>query len=146
MTKEDFKRVMLSFLHQPYRWGGDDPMAGFDCSGLVQELLAILNLDPVGDQTADALMKFFLNPALGKIVERDEYETGCLAFYGVDGRITHVAMMFDPWTILEAGGGGSKTLTLQDAINQNAYVRLRPVTRRKDLVCVIRPLDLRLYF
>jgi cell wall-associated NlpC family hydrolase len=29
-------RVALSFLGTPYRWGGNSPRTGFDCSGLVQ--------------------------------------------------------------------------------------------------------------
>ena len=45
----------LSFTKIPYRWAGDDPMAGFDCSGYLQEVLASVGMDPRGDQTSQAL-------------------------------------------------------------------------------------------
>lgn len=137
MIPENFKQAMLQFLNIPYRWTGDDPMAGFDCSGLVQELLAILNLDPPGDQTAQQLMEYFKEHGIESL--SPSHETGCLAFYGSNGKATHVAMFYDEHTILEAGGGGSKTLTIQDAIAQNAYTRLRNFMHRKDLLCVIKP-------
>lgn len=139
MTKSDFKAYLLQFLNEPYRWGGDDPMGGFDCSGFTQEALAALGLDPEGDQSADALLEHFRKPGNGVLSYGPSHDTGYLAFYGKDGKATHVAPFFDEHTIIEAGGGGSKTATLQDAIAQNAFVRLRPFSRRKDLICVVRP-------
>jgi cell wall-associated NlpC family hydrolase len=120
----------MSFVGQPYRWGGDDPINGFDCSGLVQEILASVGMDPLADQTADALYR------LWKAKGTPQRTLGALAFYGTEARVTHVAFLLDGNRIVEAGGGGSKTLTKEDAANQNAYVRIRPVDNRKDLVGV----------
>jgi cell wall-associated NlpC family hydrolase len=64
---------------------------------------------------------------------------GALCFYGKPEDITHVGVALTQRTMIEAGGGGSKTLTLEDAIKQNALVRLRPIRRRSDLVAVIAP-------
>ena len=125
----------MSFVGLPYRWGGDDPMSGFDCSGLVQEILASVGEDPPGDQTADALFRYFLNRGT-----LDRRRAGSLAFFGRLGNgITHVGFMIDSWRMIEAAGGGSTTRTLKDATRQNAYIRIRPLNRRVDLVKVILP-------
>ena len=134
MTKEEFKQVMLHYLNIPYRWGGDDPMARFDCSGLTQELQSILGIKPQGDHSAAGLYNYWKSN--GKV---GLYDTGALAFYGSSGAVTHVAVLYDESTILEAGSGNSRTTSLQNAIDQNAYTRLRSVTNRKDLVAVIKP-------
>lgn len=136
MTKELFINACLSFLNTPYRWGGDDP-TGIDCSGLTQEILAMLGLDPEGDQSADALYRHFL--VRGKQGVKD---AGALVFFGRPDKITHVGVLLDSVTMIEAGGGGSRTLNLADAVAQNAFVRLRPYWRRKDVVAIIRPNDL----
>lgn len=125
----------MSFVGLPYIWGGDDPIVGFDCSGLVQEILASAGIDPPGDQSAQALYdKLYETSSL------NVYGPGSVAFYGKSVReITHVAFMIDTYRIVEAGGGGSKTLTREDAAKQNAYVRIRTVKHRLDLVAVLKP-------
>lgn len=129
------KQYALRFVGTPYRWGGDDPINGLDCSGFIQELLASVGQDPQGDQTAQGLFNHF-----DKIGEWNKYVCGALAFYGKSvTEINHVAMMLDQYRIIEAGGGGSKTLTLKDASDQNAFIRIRLLKNRKDLVAVIRP-------
>lgn len=130
---EILKEYALRFVGIPYRWSGDDALAGYDCSGLCQELLAMMGVDPPGDQSADGLYRHFL-----KHGTLDVYDLGSLAFYGTPEKITHVTLLLDAKHMIEAGGGGSKTLTLQDAINQNAYVRVRPL-RTQGLVAVILP-------
>ncbi len=138
MTREIFLHASLRFLLIPYMWGGDDPIKGFDCSGLVQELMDMLGLDPKGDQTAQGLYDFFKDKSKNTL-----RTCGTLAFYGKsDKELTHVAMFMDDETIIEAGAGGSHTLTAEDAANQNAFVRLRPFNKRKDLVAILTPAGL----
>lgn len=126
----------MQFVGIPYQWGGDDPINGFDCSGFVQELLASVGIDPTGDQSAQGLYDYFSKGnARGNV-----YGCGSLAFYGQSAtRITHVAMMIDNYRIIEAGGGGSGTRTHEDAAEQNAYIRVRLLNHRKDLVGLLRP-------
>ena len=134
MTRETFIHAALTFLHVPYIWGGDDPIRGLDCSGLAQELLAILGLDQAGDQTAHALYQHMLKTGADGVID-----TGSLVFYGTKQSVSHVGMILQGDIMIEAGGGGSKTTSEQAAIDQNAFVRLRPFTRRKDLVGVWQP-------
>ena len=132
---EILRQYAMQFVGTPYKWGGDDPIDGFDCSGFIQELLASVGVDPQGDQTAQKLFDHF-----EKYGQWNIYKCGALAFYGKSvAEITHVAMMIDTYRIIEAGGGGSKTKSKQDAADQNAYVRVRLLRNRKDLVAVILP-------
>ena len=130
-----------SFIGQPYIWGANGGGA-FDCSGFIQELLAFQGIDPRGDQTADQLMNIML-------IETDKYsevlfpsnqiKQGDLIFYGINKAI-HVAMVLsnDPCLIIEAGGGGSRTDSIEEARKLQAHVRVRPLTHRKDILRVMR--------
>jgi len=123
-----------SFLGQPYRWGGDDPIYGFDCSGLAQEILSSVGLQPSSDLTADGLYRHFLTLGISNYKG-----AGALAFFGSNARISHVGFMIDNFRMVEAGGGGSKTQTRADAAKQNAYIRIRSIYRRRDLINTILP-------
>lgn len=126
----------LQFVGKPYRWGGNGVL-GIDCSGLVQEILAAGGEDPEGDQTAQGLFDYF--NANGR-AEWNAYKLGALAFYGESvTKITHVAFCVDQYRCIEAGGGGSKTTTPEIAESQGAMVRMRLITRRRDLAAVLRP-------
>lgn len=128
----------LQFVGKPYVWGGDDPITGYDCSGVIQEILSSVGLDPKGDQTAQALFEYFSKN--GTFVVPDQYQAGCLVFYGKDEKnITHVSMMLNDFQIIEAGGGTSKTVDEKSAARDNAFVRIRPITSRNDKVAVILP-------
>lgn len=125
----------ISLCGTSYSWGGDDPIAGFDCSGLIQELLASIGMDPPGDQTAQGLYEYF-----SKFAHSTEKGLGAMVFFGRSiNEITHIAMMISGHILIEAGGGGWKTVTPQIAAEQNAFVRLRPYGHRQDIVAVIRP-------
>jgi cell wall-associated NlpC family hydrolase len=124
----------LSFIGVPYKWGGENPISGFDCSGLVQELLKSVGMDPLGDQTAQGLYNAFSHCP-------KELGQGALCFYGESlSKITHVAFMIDSSRVIEAGGGGSKTNTKEDAALAGAFVRLRPFKHRKDFVGAVKPI------
>lgn len=135
---EDSRGVFVSYLERfiglPYLWGGDDPMAGFDCSGLVVEgLKAVGIVSNASDWTAHDLFTLFVS----KIVT--EPSRGCLVFFGKDGTVRHVGVCVDGRRMIESGGGGSRTQTLQDAMSQNAFVRVRPINMRGDLVAIADP-------
>jgi len=128
-------KIAWKMLGQPYIWGGDDPIAGFDCSGMVVEILKSTGQLPrEGDWTAQSLFNLFQSQLV--IVARK----GCLVFWGSDLKhITHIEMMIDDLRTIGASGGGSRTLTEQDAIRQNAYIKIRPLNGRKSPVSIVDP-------
>ena len=110
-------------------------MEGFDCSGLVIEILKSVGMAPPYDTTAQGLYEYFkgnsddINRGLGSLV-----------FFGRSEReISHVGFLLDSYRMLEAGGGNSKTVTKSVASKQNAFIRIRPVSNRKDLVGYLFP-------
>ena len=112
----------------PYRWGGDDPLKGFDCSGFVIEVLQSVGILPgKGDWTADALWRLFsLDLCIPKPIP------GALAFwsYNPGGTKKHVELCIDEKHSIGASGGGSRVKTEEDAILWNAFVKVRPVCPR----------------
>lgn len=117
-----FLDVAESLLHTPYIWGGDDP-SGFDCSGMVIECLrSVGHLEKGHDYTADGLWNKY------KYAEVERPRASVMAFWFNDsGRATHVAICRSSSFCITADGGGSKTKSTQDAIDRNAFIKIRPI-------------------
>ena len=131
-------KLMLAYakawIGVPYKWGGDSPK-GVDCSGFVQLVLQKVGLDPAGDQTAQSLYNHFLKIGSNPLTVPVE---GALIFFGRNTRsITHVSIALSATEMVEAGGGGSKTTTYDDAVKDNAWVRQRLVASRRDVVAIL---------
>ncbi len=133
MTESEQERKIFldyarSFAGRWYVWGGDDP-AGFDCSGFVIECLkAVGKLPRQGDWTAHQLAHKFIvtaNPVPADLVfwhaKKDKK------------KIIHVEIMVSHTLALGASGGGSKTLTVADAMRHNAFIKMRPVNSRANI-------------
>ncbi len=120
---------------QPYRWGGDDSIEGFDCSGLIIEILkSVGKIDRGEDYTADGLYIKFI----GCKVKRP-YE-GCLVFWtNRAGKISHVEYCISSYLAIGASGGGSGTQTKADAAKHNAYVKVRPIASRAGVYGFVDP-------
>ena len=126
----------LSLLGAPYRWGGQDPNQGFDCSGFVITVLqAEGRLKDGFDASSQGLYTYFkTNGAL----ETNYPTKGCLAFFGKSKtEIKHVALCLNSKQLIEAAGGGRNTRTLSEAIRDQAFVRIRPIGYRKDIVAFL---------
>lgn len=129
-------KVAWSFLGTSYLWGGDDPMAGFDCSGFCVEILKSVGILPrKGDWTANMLWERL------KDKETDKPYSGCLVFWNnkAKDRIVHVEFSINDTLCIGASGGGSKTITVEDAIKQNAYIKVRPWKTRRFVKGFIDP-------
>lgn len=128
--------VWLKELGKPYKWGGDNPLTGFDCSGLVLEGLKAAGVFPrVGDMTAEGLAQKY------KRIANPDLRPGCLLFWIRGAKIGHVEIVY---TILEgevftigASGGGSTTVSPEAAVLADAYVKVRPAI--KPWVAAVNP-------
>ncbi len=136
MNLELLKVYALSFIGTPYNFGGDDPMSGFDCSGLTCELLRAASLVPYNFRTNAQGLFNLLKP----IATVSAPALGAIAFFGKGpNEIVHVAFCLDAETMIEAGGGDSTTASEAIASKQNAFVRLRPTRFRRDFLFTIMP-------
>ena len=128
-------RYLWSFLGLPYRWGGDDPVHGFDCSGLIVEVLQGVGLLPHGsDFTANGLFLRWKDNVV------DKGYAGCIClWFNQAGLATHVEMMADDIHTIGASGGGSATTSTEAAATQNAFVKQRPLGYRGQNYKLIDP-------
>lgn len=125
----------ISFLAVPYRYGGDD-FTGMDCSGFCIELLMASGLWAKGkDATAQGIYDIFKTKS-----EHNRIDFGSLIFFGSSVHsISHIGFALNRYHLIEAGGGNRKTLTVQDAAKDNAWVRIRPISFRGDMVASLTP-------
>lgn len=123
-----------AWIRTPYKWGGDD-FSAMDCSGFVVEILqGIGRLPHERDYSAHDLYTIFKSGIV------DHGYAGCLAFWFDDqGRAVHVMLMADNEHVIGAIGGGSATITTADAIQQNAFLAIRPLTYRKTEPIIVDP-------
>jgi D-gamma-glutamyl-meso-diaminopimelic acid endopeptidase CwlS len=117
------REVAMSYIGTYYKWGGDDP-SGFDCSGFVIEILKSVGLmRRHEDTTAARLFKMFH--------ESGEGDLGNLVYYkNSSGRICHVEFCLGYGLSIGASGGGRNTINYKIAIEQNAFIKIRPYGTR----------------
>lgn len=126
--------VACKYVGLWYKWGGDNP-AGFDCSGFVCEILqSIGKIGRKEDLTAKGLYQRF------SVAKINVPELGVLVFYGLDEQhITHVEFCLSTKVSIGASGGGPNCLTVEDARLQNAFIKIRPIYSRNDIVAFVNP-------
>ena len=112
----------LTLLGTPYRWGGESPDGGFDCSGLVGYVYrSVLGMDlpRVSRQMATT----------GEAIERSKLVPGDLVFFGLRGRVTHVGIYMGEGRFLHAPSRGKNVRvdTLATGYWSNRYMQGRRV-------------------
>lgn len=127
----------LSMIGVPYLYGGSNPITGFDCSGLVVELMKAGGLvGPHFDANAQMLYDMYQKTNQDYLASGGwSPALGHLAFYGKSPKeVTHVAFCLSKDKVIEAGGGDRTTTNRTIAADQDAFVKIRPLKYRKDLL------------
>lgn len=115
-------RYIRKFIGSPYYWAGSNPMQGFDCSGLVVEMLKATGyLGEFDDLTAAQLFD--------RYTKVEKPKRGVLAYFGLGRNIHHVGICINHRLMIEAGGGRKGLTSFADATKLNAYVRIRPIRK-----------------
>lgn len=127
--REAYVWYLERMIGTPYLWGGDDPMAGFDCSGVPVELGLAVGLYPPGfdGRAVDLYQRHKPLAAPG--------QPGDLVFWGTREKdptsIEHVEIVWQKvgmvWLSIGASGGNAQTTTLAEAIRRNAFIKPRPI-------------------
>ena len=136
--KELVANYLRGLMFTPYIYGGQGPL-GIDCSGLIIEgFRAIGLIGAKADFNAQGLHDYFSALHLGMSIR--EGELGALAFFGrKKSEIVHVGFCLNDKLMIEAGGGDKTVTDLETAKTKNAFVRMRPLNSKRDLVAIILP-------
>jgi cell wall-associated NlpC family hydrolase len=118
----------------PYHWTthspADTPLLGFNCSGLISELLrATGDIDPYETLSTRQLAERFSRDALPA---GTPIKAGDILLYGKDDEYYHAAIARSKDYIIEAGGGTLPIGDRHSAAVRKAFVRVRPFAMRAD--------------
>lgn len=135
MTKAElFIDYAMRYVGIPYKWGGYNPISGMDCSGFVCQCLTAFGIISQRE-TAQGTYERLKN-----ISQANVYQPGAIVFFGKStSDICHVGILINDSLMVEAGNGNSRVLTKEDADLANAFIRVRPILARKDLVGALMP-------
>jgi cell wall-associated NlpC family hydrolase len=117
--------MALSLVGTPYRYGGNTPESGFDCSGLIGYVFRS-SLALVLPRTTDALFK-----AAGERIAVSELRTGDLVFFGSRRDVSHAGIYVGESRFVHApSSGGTVRLDHLDSAYWNArFLGARRVLR-----------------
>jgi len=98
----------MALVGTPYRWGGNSPAGGFDCSGLVDYIYRNatgLELPRTSGEMADM--------DAHKVKRMTQLVSGDLVFFDIGGRISHVGVYVGKGRFVHAPNSGG-TVRLDD--------------------------------
>ncbi len=114
--REEIVTTAKRYVGVPYRWGGESPTTGFDCSGLTMVVYRIngFNLPRASRQQWK----------VGKPIDRRQLQKGDLVFFATKGpnKVSHVGIYAGGDKFLHAPGRGRK---IQTASLSSKYFRTR---------------------
>lgn len=122
--RESIVKTARQYIGIPYRWGGESPQSGFDCSGFTMVVYQLNGLDlPRSSQ---------LQWKSGRPIKRNQLSKGDLVFFATSSgrRVSHVGIYSGNGKFLHASGTGQK---IKSADLSNAYWRGRYVGARSYL-------------
>lgn len=122
--REEIVRTARQYIGVPYRWGGESPSSGFDCSGLTMVVYRLngLNLPRSSRQQWK----------VGRRIDRDRLQKGDLVFFATSGgsKVSHVGIYTGANKFLHAPGRGRQ---IQFSSLSSKYYRTRYVGARSYL-------------
>jgi cell wall-associated NlpC family hydrolase len=122
--RDEVVRTARRYVGVPYRWGGESPGTGFDCSGLTMVVYRINGLDLPRSSKQQW--------RIGKSIKRRELQKGDLVFFATTGgsKISHVGIYTGGDKFLHAPGRGRR---IQTSSLSSKYYRTRYVGARSYL-------------
>lgn len=93
----------VSLIGIPYKWGGNTPATGLDCSGFIRYIFK-KSLGITLPRTANEIAR------LGKSVPLNQLEPGDLLFFNINGgrRISHIGMYLGQNKFIQSPSTGKK--------------------------------------
>jgi cell wall-associated NlpC family hydrolase len=122
--REEIVRTARRYIGVPYRWGGESPQNGFDCSGLTMVVYRINGLDLPRSSRQQW--------NVGKSIHRRQLQKGDLVFFATAGgrRVSHVGIYAGGNLFLHAPG---KNRRIQTSSMSNEYYSAHYVGARSYL-------------
>jgi hypothetical protein len=122
--REKIVRTARRYIGVPYRWGGESPRTGFDCSGLTMVVYRLNGFDL--PRSSRQQWRF------GRRIDRNRLQKGDLVFFATSGgkSVSHVGIYTGGNKFLHAPGRGSR---IQTASLSSKYYRARYVGARSYL-------------
>ena len=142
-TQRNVVGYARNMLFTPYKWAGNNPLEGFDCSGFLCEVLRAFGIVGQNEDFASRDLFAVLQARDGlllRIPKTTDWPLATVLFFGESERhITHCALSISRWQMIEAAGGDRTTTTPSSAVPRGAMVRIRPIVVRNDLVAGVLP-------
>jgi len=120
---QDVLFLAISLVGTPYRYGGNTPAGGFDCSGLIGYVFrqaAALSLPRTTRE---------LQAMRGRDVRRAQLASGDLVFFGSRGRVNHAGIYVGEGRFVHApsSGGTVRMDTLDGPYWREHYLQARRI-------------------
>lgn len=119
--REKIVKTARQYIGVPYRWGGESPRTGFDCSGYTMVVYRLNGLDLPRSSRQQW--------RVGKKIERRQLKKGDLVFFATTGgsRVSHVGIYAGSGQFLHAPRRGSriKMSSLSSQYFRRRYVGAR---------------------
>jgi cell wall-associated NlpC family hydrolase len=122
--RSEIVKTAKQYIGVPYRWGGESPQTGFDCSGLTMVVYQLNGLD----LPRSSIQQW----QAGKPVQRNELTRGDLVFFATSGgsRVSHVGIYTGNGKFLHAPRRGRK---IRISSLSNTYYKKRYLGARSYL-------------